>query len=593
MTMTVKFALGILVSAILPFAEAAGSAGKSVVAKTQADVGRVVVMCAEPAGWKFALKAEPKGVGLEEVKLSVSCDSESVPPQFKVSFEIPARRLQHAWDPFDQTFPSCWTSQTSSFGSGLPLRVNFDDSAPNVLPLAVSDALNTLTFLTLVEKRNGNEHGMRFDASFFNESSSSRRRYETIFRIDTRKVFWSRAAEDGVRWLSSVAGRPPAVPPPAAYEPLYSSWYVFRTTVTQDTLEPELERAAKLGMKCVIVDNGWEIDRGDWAVNTGKFPDLRGHVAKVHALGLKYMLWFAVPHLQVTSPAFARFKDKCLYDGPGPWVHYDLDPRYPQVREHIVRRLAELMRDYDLDGFKLDFIDDFVSPKIDLAAKRGFEGCDYRSVPEAVERLLGDISAAVKAVKPDALIEFRQRYVGPVVRQYGNMLRANDCPNDFASNRYRTLALRVTSPGSAVHSDMLMWRNDDPVSEVMRQIWNVAFSVVQYSAHLADLPPPHLEAVRRAIDFTRAHRKTLLFGELCPHRPDLGYPCVEAESDDERIIIVYQPEYAVRLPGDGKRTILINATTADSLIVETLSGIRRVAVPSGEICPQNLVGTDL
>ena len=546
---------------------------------TTATAGAFAVECEKPGGWRIQLKAERKGAGLEEVRLTAETDVASVPPPFVVKFSIPKGRLQHVWNPFDQHFPCCWTEQESSFSVGIPLRVNYDDDETNVLTVAVSDALNAIRFRTDVDMRNNNAHRMNFTASFFGEPNPPRTRYETVFRLDSRPVFWSQAAEDGVRWISAAASRPPAVPPPAAYEPLYSSWYVFRQTVTQQALDAELERAAALGMKTVILDDGWQTDRGDWGVNTNKFPDLKGHVARAHRLGMKYLMWFALPHLLSDSPAWARFRDMRISEKPDYWGDYIFDPRHPEVRAHLTKRLVELARDYDLDGFKLDFIDQFVAQgDDDLAAKNGFAGCDYRSVPEATERLLKDISTALRAVKPDMLIEFRQRYVGPVVRQYGNMLRANDCPGDYEANRCRTLALRVTSPGSAVHSDMLMWRNDDSADEVMRQIWNVAFSVIQYSAFLQDLPKEHLEVVRKAIAFMNQHRQTLLFGKLTPHRPDLGYPCVEAESEAERIVIVYAPRYVVRLPDDDKPTILVNATRANSLVVEKGGTIKRLSV---------------
>ena len=242
--------------------------GSVVAAQTVAEVktataGAFAVECAKPDGWRFSLKAEPKGVGLEEVRLVAETDVASVPPPFVVRFSIPKGRLQHVWHPFEQHFPCCWTEQTSSFSMGLPLRVNYDDDETNVLTLAVSDALNAIRFRTDVDMRNNNAHAMEFAASFFDDPNPSRTRYETVFRLDSRAVFWSRAAEDGVRWISATAGRPPAVPPSAAYEPLYSSWYVFRSTVTQAAMDDELERAAALGMKTVILDDGWQADRGD------------------------------------------------------------------------------------------------------------------------------------------------------------------------------------------------------------------------------------------------------------------------------------------------------------------------------------------
>lgn len=72
-------------------------------------------------------------------------------------------------------------------------------------------------------------------------------------------------------------------------------------------------------------------------------------------------------------------------------------------------------------------------------------------------RLVKEVRSALVAVKPDVLLEFRQRYTGPAIRQYGNMLRANDCPSDILGNRRRIIDLRIASGKTAVHSDMLVW----------------------------------------------------------------------------------------------------------------------------------------
>ena len=566
-----------------PVASASRPASSAEVARCEAaGVGDVWIECERPGDWRFSLAPTAKGPGLEEIVLTAESPADAVPPAFTVRFRPGRTGFMHIWNPFEERFSCSWSEQYSSFSSGLGVRANFDDSETNVLTFAVSDALNAIRFRTDLACEDANAHAMDFSASFFTESSPVCRAYSTRLRLDRRRVFWSEALADGVEWVTRTSGKTPAVPPDAAYDPLYSSWYVFRQGVAQRKMSEELPRAARLGMRNVILDDGWQADRGEWEINTNRFPDMKAHVAEAHALGLKYILWFALPHVLADSPAYPRFKGMLLSETPDPWGDYAFDPRYPEVRAHLVNRLVALQRDYGFDGFKLDFIDQFVSRERDLAAENDFKGCDERSVPVATERLLREIHAALTAIRPDILIEFRQCYVGPVVRQYGNMLRANDCPGDFEANRYRTLALRVTSRGTAVHSDMLLWSPEDSVADVKRQVWNSMFAVVQYSAHLGSLPAAHLDALAETIRFTQDHRETLLLGKLVPHHPELGYPCAEATSASERIVAVYQPTYVVRIPKDGRRTILVNATSASSLVVETPAGLRRVSVvPSG------------
>ena len=569
--------------ALMAFQFAFSSSAATPVAKCESLLAGEVIVFAENVGeWSFNLKSNGVKNNIEEFSLIAQAPDVSTTPEFSVEFLLKRSDLQHHWDPSAERFPCSWTAQDSSFSTGLPIRANFDDEEMNVATWAVSDALNMIKFATRINMVDENDHGVKFRAVFFSEPSAPAKRYETKLRLDMRRIFWADAITDSVKWIADVSSRYPTVPPESAYWPLYSSWYVFRSNVTQDAMEREIERAAKLGMKVAILDDGWQRDRGAWAINTDKFPDMKGHVERVKKMGVKYMLWFALPHVRKDSPVFEEFKDMLLWEGPDQWNDYIFDPRYPKVRKHIVNRLVELARDYGFDGFKLDFIDQFVMRYPDPPAKNNYKGCDTKSVPEATEKLLKEIRDALDEVRPGMLIEFRQRYIGPVVRQYGNMLRANDCPGDYMANRYRTLALRVISPGSAVHSDMLLWRNDDKASDVKRQIWNVIFSVVQYSAYLKDLPEEHKKAIRETIKFAEEHRDTLLFGRLIPHHPELGYPCVEAESAEKRIVVVYQSEWIAKIPDDSKRVILVNTTTADSLVIETKGGFKRINVKSGE-----------
>ena len=555
---------------------------QTVAESPSAVVGNVRVTCKRPEGWRFSLATKERQPGLEVLTLVAESSAVGTVPPFAVRFSVPRKDLHHMWHPAEAHFPCCWTSQKSSFSVNLPLRANFDDSERNVLTFGVSDALHAIDFGTAIGFADGNAHVIDFTASFFGEASAPTRRYETQIRLDARKVFWAEAVTDGSRWISEASGRRPSVPPPDAFEPLYSSWYVFRQGITQARMDTEIERAAALGMKTVILDDGWQCERGDWKMDTEKFPDLRAQVEKAHRLGMKYLLWLSLPHVTTNSPAFGRFQGKFLRDRPNHWGIHVLDPRYPEVRDHLVGRLRDLLVEYGLDGFKLDFIDEFVAAKDDPAARKRFAGCDIKGVPEATERLLRDIHAALLGVRPDVMVEFRQLYVGPVVRQYGNILRAADCPGDFAANRFRTLALRILAPESAVHSDMLLWRSDDTVAELKRQVWNSMFATVQYSAWLEGLPPDHLAAVRETIDFLKKHRETLQKGTLKPHRPELGYPWVEAEGARERIVAVYDPDCVIPVPAAGRPTIVVNATSATSLVVDVGGKLSRVAVePSG------------
>jgi inosine-uridine nucleoside N-ribohydrolase len=338
-------------------------------------------------------------------------------------------------------------------------------------------------------------------------------------------------------------------------------------------------------MKTMILDDGWQKDEsrnfysatGDWNPVPSRFPDMKEHVAKVHAAGIeRYMLWFAVPFVGDQSAAWARFKDKLL--NPGTTNVGVLDPRFPEVREYLVSTYVRAVGEWGFDGLKLDFIDEFKLPASgDPAEKDGYAGRDIRSLPVAVDTLMKEIARRLAEIRPDVLIEFRQRYMGPAIRQYGNMIRALDCPADSDKIRRLVCDLRLTSGDTAVHSDMLVWSPEEPPERAARTILNSLFSTIQYSMVLARIPASHRDVMRHWISFAEAHRAALQEGSFRPEHPELNYPLITGESADERITAIYAAGLSARVPDDAKTVYVVNATAEPSLVLD-LSAARKAEV---------------
>ncbi len=226
----------------------------------------------------------------------------------------------------------------------------------------------------------------------------------------------------------------------------------------------------------------------------------------------------------------------------------------------------QAMRAWDLDGFKLDFIDSFSNPSRE--EQEPAAGQDNLSVPEAVDRLLADLLARLKAIKPNVVIEFRQSYIGPCMRKYANIFRATDCPNDALTNRIRTLDLRLLCGKSAVHADMLMWHQDEPVESAALQIVNILFAVPQISVRLDTLPSQHLAMIRYWLSFWRKHRDVLLEGKLAALHPEAHFPVVLATIPEKRVVVMYQETVVnpgLNLPGT---LIVVNGTPVKRMVLE-------------------------
>jgi alpha-galactosidase len=345
--------------------------------------------------------------------------------------------------------------------------------------------------------------------------------------------------------------------------------------LTASSVEAAAQSAVDLGFASLIVDDGWQTEDvsrgywycGDWEVAAGKMGNLAEHVGRVRSLGVAYLLWLAPPLLGRRSPARARFADRVLGSLAGQDADV-LDPRYPEVRDHLTAACVRLLDRTGVDGFKLDFLDAWL---VDDPPPAG-HGADVADVETAVGRWLVDLRSELTKRRPGVLLEFRQNYTGPALHRYANLFRAADCPMDLTDNRTRTIDLRLLLPGRAVHSDPILWNVDEPAQLAAEQLLSVLFSVPQISVLLSALPPEHREMLAFWLRFHREHVSTLLDGVIVPTRPDLAYPLVRSRGAGETVVAAY-----ARLPvelstDDGPAVVVVNAAGRSGQVLDVARG---------------------
>jgi alpha-galactosidase len=244
-----------------------------------------------------------------------------------------------------------------------------------------------------------------------------------------------------------------------------------------------------------------------------------------------------------------------------------LDPRYPDVRQYLLAIYREAAENWKLDGFKLDFVDSFVlketTPQTSTAP-----GKDFESLPEAVDRLLSDIAAELKKIKKDILIEFRQSYIGPAMRKYGNMFRVGDCPLDMSTNRVGSVDIRLLAGNTPAHADMIIWSPEDTVESAALNIINALFAVPQISIIFDKYPQDHLQMLKFWMNFWVENRDVLLDGEFRPYYPQHLYPVIDAETSDKKVTAYYSA-YGLKtgshLP---PKYLIVNGTLKDAVILD-------------------------
>jgi alpha-galactosidase len=508
---------------------------------------------------------ETDGVQLITFKFSANQPSE-LPPT-TIHFNFPSVDVFGYWNPkisIDKVnyFNNGVTSKASR---NAPVLAFYNGELKNRMTMALSDALNQSEFNSWLKEEDVNFHPRIY---LFREKMPKTTSYEVTLRIDTRELPYYESIDDVASWWANMSEYKPMQVPEAAKEPMYSTWYSYHQSITAEEIIAECKIAKTLGCGAVIIDDGWQTNdgnrgyayTGDW--NPDRISDMKGFVEAVHNEGMKFLLWYSLPFMGENAENYSKFKGKYLryWDGQGTYV---MDPRYPEVREYIVNTYIKAMQDWNLDGFKLDFIGRFTATDDTVLTKA--DGRDYASVNDATDVLMTEVTNKLTAIKPDILIEFRQPYIGPVMRKYGNMFRVVDAPNNAVANKIETTNLRILSQNTAVHSDMFIWRPEENVEQAALQILNILYSVPQLSVRLEEIPENHLNMIRFWFKYWNNNKHILMDGKFIPSNPTANYPWLSAIANQKQITTLYE-DVVVTVDDNAKQIDLINAKASTSVV---------------------------
>lgn len=263
-----------------------------------------------------------------------------------------------------------------------------------------------------------------------------------------------------------------------------------------------LIRRERLPFGTILLDDGWQVARGDWRAHPQRFPDLRALVDEIHAAGMKVMVWWAWPEIAkhaVVDPAFLIGGGRLNRHGARMF-----DFSHPQVQERYLRPLFHQLFSsdpgcYDLDGVKTDFMADKVHadmPPFDPA---------WRGEENFFARFYALFHAEMRRHKPDAC------HLGcaghPWLAAVTEANRTFDVgSSNVAEHEARGLMLEATSPGCPVSLDFHNFCEHfaEVLALARRRGWAIEVGnlMMMKRDHFAPWQPAdagYLEVVRRAI----------------------------------------------------------------------------------------------
>ena len=200
------------------------------------------------------------------------------------------------------------------------------------------------------------------------------------------------------------------------YQPEWCTWGYHRDFKPEQILG-KLEHLKALGIRSVILDDGWSVNHGDWVPDPKKFPngdeDFKRLINKIHESGLKVWLWWVPGYTDSTSSLAAQHPDWLIKNKDGS-VHpsYGLCPAYQPVQEHYKKLVQKFVEEYKLDGFKLDFGEINSAPP--CYNPKHHHNNPYESF-YSTPVLFQNICETAKRYNPDMLIEYCSCGIPPTI----------------------------------------------------------------------------------------------------------------------------------------------------------------------------------
>jgi alpha-galactosidase len=514
--------------------------------------------------------------GVTVFDLNITATQAEVPQSITLKWKIPVHNIKGMWKPtndFAKRIHADWERKPleSRISIDAPVICLFGHEDSNRHTFACSNAINKVELDACIREE---DDCFYCHITLFAERQSKLDTFKVQIRIDSGNKHFSEALKGVSAWWETFEDLKPAPVPEIALAPLYSTWYQFHQNLDENILLDECKMAFDLGYKTIIIDDGWQTNdgnrgydyTGDWLPE--RLSKTKEFVANVHAIGMKVGFWYSVPFCGKHSKAYQRFKGKFLTENHR-WAPV-FDPRYPEIRTYLIAIYKNALLDWNLDGFKLDFIDDFrLYP--DTVIEKNSE-MDFHSINEAVDCLLTDVMQTLRKIKPDIFIEFRQRYTGPAMRKYGNMFRAFDCPGDATMNRIRIADIRMLAGNTAVHSDMITWHKDESLEVAALQMVNTLFGVPQISVVLKEIPKEHLQMIQFYTQYWNQNKDLITAGHFAPSRPLANYPIQKVSKKNQQLIGVHD-DHILDLNEKFNSIDILNAKLSESIIIKTTTAI--------------------
>jgi len=499
----------------------------------------------------FEATIDIKEEGLQKYVVNIYLHSAyaSAPPSFNVSVKFPKDKINQIWNSKTWSNKSYFTipsydraAADFSIISGLTINDQ------NQITFTCKDAYQAKFVSSNIKEE---KDSIVFSLGFFEDNPplSNLQDYQAEVLVDFRNIHFSKAIYDASSWFQKDEFQKGVASVDTTNVPVFSTWYPMHQNIPLENITRELDSLKTFNFKSVLVDDGWQslvqmkIDTA-YSYEESSFKTMNLFKQKCSDMGLPLYLWYSIPFVGGNPVVLKKFEGKYIrYRAPRQM--YVLDPRYSDVRKHLVSTYANFLTSWQFDGYWFDFLKGFY-PKEGAIIEQD-KGRDFVSIELAVDTLFADMEARLKRIRPNIFMGQKFSVVGPNLVSYQNFLTGFVGTQNTQVVREKMVNNRLLYGKFTPFMEVVAVTPRESVEDIARKLQSVLFGNPYLSFYLTTLPVSSRQTIRFWLDYWEKNHKVIFEGSFEPMQVSRFYPVIKVENEQKMIFMIYE-DYTVNLP---------------------------------------------
>ena len=522
----------------------------------------------------FEATIDIKEFGLNRFILNIYLHSTNAaaPPTFNLSVKFPKDKINQIWNSktwSNKSYFSMPSYDRAAAGFSIISGLTINDQ--NQITLTCKDAYQAKFVSSNIREDNDS---IIFNLGFFEDNPplSTLQDYQAEVMIDFRNIHFSKAIFDASSWFLEEEFKKAVASIDTTNVPVFSTWYPMHRNIPLENITKELDSLKTFNFKSVLVDDGWQalvnmkIDAA-YSYEQVSYATMNLFKQKCVEMELPLYLWYSIPFMGGNPAILKKFEGKYIrYRAPRQM--YVLDPRYPEVRKHLVSTYANFLSEWHFDGYWFDFLKGFY-PKEGALIEED-KGRDFVAIDLAVDTLYADMETRLKSINPNIFLGQKFSIVGPNLASYQNFLTGFVGVEKTQVVREKMVNNRLLYGKYTPFMEVVAINPREKPEEVARKIQSVLFGNPYLSFYITTLPQDLKQTIRFWLDYWEKNYNVIFEGSFEPLQVSRFYPVVKVENDQKIIYTVYE-DYTINLPVSLNKTLdIINSKTSE--VVNLLSG---------------------